>query len=75
MVYVQFKERKLNGIIDDVLGSDGVFILDGRNNLHTMIIDAEKRIISMSKIHTYEYYVIFSGSRIADNNRILYKNY
>jgi len=28
----------------EVLGSDGVFILDGRNKLLTMIADAKRRI-------------------------------
>lgn len=35
----------------EMCGSDSVYILDGRNNLDTMISDAEKRMEKMRTIH------------------------
>lgn len=41
--YVQFLLVDQHGFIADAIGSDGRFILDGRNNLDTMITDALTR--------------------------------
>jgi len=38
--YVQFLTKNLKGQTVEACGSDGVFILDGRNCLDTMINDA-----------------------------------
>ncbi len=42
-VYVQFLTVGTNNEIVDAMGSSGVFILDGRNNLQTQIVDAMKQ--------------------------------
>lgn len=74
MFYVQFKrESSDDGNLYDMLGSDGVFILDGRNNLDTMIEDSYKRINQMKNIHpNIAAFEIFKGNRIDDNNESLW---
>ena len=59
--YVQFLTQNQNGKIDRALGSDGIFILDGRNTLETMIDDATTRQWQLRKIHTYIGFEIRSG--------------
>ena len=54
----------------DMLGSDGVFILDGRNNLDTMINDCEQRANKMLKKPIG--YEIIKADRFTDNGNILY---
>jgi len=49
--YVQFYTRNLKDHIVELCGSDGVFILDGRNKLSTMIQDAKERIFKLRFIH------------------------
>ena len=52
----------------EALGSDGVFILDGRNNLFTMEQDADERMASMNKhIHNYVGWRIKRGSRFSNS--------
>jgi hypothetical protein len=36
----------------DLLGSDGVFVLDGRQKLHTWIRQAYKRIHALEQVHS-----------------------
>ena len=43
------------------LGSDGIFILDGRNNLETMIRDSVTRMKKLSKLHDYTGFKIMKG--------------
>ena len=62
-VHVQFLEEKLNGLIDDALGSDGVFILDGRNSLETMKADATDRMNKLNTLHRYVGFSIRRGPR------------
>lgn len=47
MVYVQFLTPNTKGESDTLCGSDGVFILDGRNKMETWIKDAFDRIHSL----------------------------
>jgi hypothetical protein len=76
MVYTQFFTTNLKGDIDTALGSDGVFILDGRNNLTNMIIDSNDRYKKMKRIHDdYIGYKIMKGNRFDDNNQILYTSF
>ena len=44
MVYVQFLTLNTRNEPDTLCGSDGVFILDGRNKMETWVKDAFKRI-------------------------------
>lgn len=48
--FVQFKTHNLNGEVSDALGSDGVFILDGRNNTEIMKSDAEHRMYMLRNV-------------------------
>jgi hypothetical protein len=48
--YVQFLKVNMAGEIDEQLGSDGIFILDGRNNLYTMIQAAFDRIHALRHV-------------------------
>ena len=71
--YVQFLETKLDGSIDEALGSDGVFILDGRQNLDTQINDAYERLDKLKNVRPY--YVGFEirdGERFS-NSRLVYR--
>ena len=43
-VHVAFLQKNLANEISEICGSDGVFILDGRNNLPTWIEDSKVRI-------------------------------
>ena len=59
MVYTQYYEEKLDGKIDEVLGDRGVVILDGRNNIETMIIDSLK--FNGNRRPAYKCFRIFKG--------------
>ncbi len=62
--HVQFLNLDLKGEVQDALGSDGVFILDGRNSLSTMEVDANKQFHRMNKhLHTYCGWEIRKGTR------------
>jgi hypothetical protein len=62
--YVQFLELDLKGSTVEALGSDGVFILDGRKSLDTMTTDAHKRFRQMNKhLHNYVGWRIMKGER------------
>jgi len=73
--FVQFKElrsykwnnaaNKLERVAPyyiDACGSDGVFILDGRNALETMENDAIERAHKLSKVKSYDRYEIRKGT-------------
>lgn len=51
--YVQYKMRDLAGKVVDAMGSDGVFILDGRNTIATMIEDAKTRMEKLELVQPY----------------------
>jgi len=59
--YVQFLDKNLKGEIGEACGSDGVFILDGRNSLSTMLDDAYERMARFDKLHNYVGFTIRRG--------------
>lgn len=69
--YVQFTEVKDNKIIEKI-GSDGVFILDGRNNLRTMKCDAIERAYRLRNVQNIDGYKIMRGTRF-DNSVCVYE--
>jgi len=71
--YVQFKTINNKGILWDATGSDGVFILDGRNSLENMIIDANERMKQLSKVRTFKGFDIIRGDKIRDGNTVMYR--
>ena len=72
--YVQFLQLNTKGIIDTALGSDGVFILDGRNSLSIMVDDAFNRMYKLRLIHPhYIGFRIYKGTRFDDSNPIVYE--
>lgn len=57
-------------------GSDSVYILDGRNNLDTMIFDAERRMEKMRTIHADICgYKIIKAQRLSDTGTILFSTF
>ena len=56
--YIQYFEVKLDGSIDEALGSDGYSPLDGRLGIYSMIDEAEK---SSRNFCNYEMYEIRRG--------------
>ena len=54
----------------DALGSDGVFILDGRNNIETMVFDSKIRMHTLKNIHNYIGFKIMKGERFTDAKEI-----
>lgn len=90
MTYVQFYQKStgyISGSIPprfsdanikpiEMCGSDSVYILDGRKNLGNMIIDAEKRLEKMRKIHTYIIgYKIIKAQSFLDTGTILFSTF
>jgi hypothetical protein len=90
MKYVQFYQKSTGYIAGSIpprfsdehirpiemCGSDGVYILDGRNNLDNMIIDAEKRMEKMRTIHTYIIgYKIIKAQSLLDAGTILFSTF
>ena len=84
--YAQFKvlnnqvwskeENKLVEVIPyliDRLGSDGVFILDGRNSLDTMIVDCHEQVDRLRNIYHAKGFDICKGERFSDS-RVIYKS-
>ena len=62
--YIQYYDKKLNGEIDESLGSDGVFILDGRNNLNTMINDGYEQYNRIKKVRPgLSHFKVMKGER------------
>ena len=73
MIYTQFFEENTKGEVWTALGSDGVFILDGRNKLPTLIKDSEERWRKLSNLHPeYIGFKILRGDRLDDRNVCLY---
>lgn len=72
----QFINGKIETIkteVDSILGSDAIYILDGRNNLATMITDSRERKEQMKNFFSdCVGFRIRKGSRFSDNNPILY---
>ncbi len=59
--FIQFQQL-VNGKMRDRLGSDGVYLLDGRNSLQTMKLDAAERAAALKNIFKVDAYVIMKGS-------------
>ena len=71
--YAQFMEYNLKGVLDLALGSDGVFILDGRKTLEHMIEDAKEQMHRLRFVQTYSKFRIMKGN--FRESKIVYKNY
>lgn len=72
--YVQFYRHSYDTTSSktEILGSNGVYILDGRNNLSTMIEDAKRRIHQLKNIHDdIVAFTINKGERFSES-RIVY---
>jgi len=70
--YVQFTSVRNNRVVDN-LGSDGVFILDGRNSLDTMKCDAMLRMDKLRRVAKIDGYRIIKAERFTDNGFIVYE--
>ena len=73
MYYVQFFSRNLVGVLDEALGSDSIFCLDGRFNIDNMIIHAKERIEKLSRVQNYEFFEIRRGN--LKHYQVLYRNF
>lgn len=69
--FIQFLTTNLEGEIVDQLGSDGVFILDGRNNLQNMINDGYTRDYELRKIYAFKGFKVKIGTRF-DNAKTIH---
>jgi hypothetical protein len=63
--FVQFLHIRENELHEN-LGSDGVFILDGRNNLNTMKCDAQERMFKLRNVSKIDGYRIMEGERFTN---------
>jgi len=70
--YVQFTHIRNNEIVDN-LGSNGVFILDGRNTIETMQCDALLRMNELRKVANIDGYKIVRARRFTDKGTIIYQ--
>ena len=57
----------------DKLGSDGVYVLDGRNNLDTMIFDCYDRINWLKSIYRVDGFDICKGERFT-TSKVIYQS-
>ena len=62
--YIQFYTGENN----EALGSDGVFILDGRNSTYNMINDGRDRAWQLRNIKKFYGFKIMRGERFKDSN-------
>lgn len=84
-VYVQFYQMstgydgrhfsEINKKPIEMLGSDGVFILDARTNLETMKDDAASRMQKLSKTRHIIGYKIIRTTSFLDPGRVLYSSF
>lgn len=71
-VYAQFLTTDLKGKLIEAIGSSGVYILDGRNNILTQKNDAMVRMHQLRFLHPeYVGYRIYKGERFANDNKLL----
>lgn len=72
--FAEFLDIDLAGEMTKPCGSDSVFILDGRNNLDTMITDAHNRLKALNKhVHpTWCGFNIMKGDRF-DSAVVVYR--
>ncbi len=63
LYHAHFKEINcITKELQEALGSDAIFTLDGRNNIETMIKDAEKRMFNLRKVKDYIGFNIYKGN-------------
>ena len=67
--FVQFLHVKDNELHENI-GSDGVFILDGRNTLDTMKCDAQERLFRLRNVSRIDGYRIMKGERFSDAEQV-----
>ena len=68
--FVQYYIKICTGELIEALGTDGVYILDGRNNIDTMRRDAEEYAYTLHNIHKYHGYMIMRGNDFYSDNAI-----
>ena len=71
--YTQFLVYNTNGDVSEAVGSDGVFILDGRCGRNTMIEDSRTHMRMLKRIN--KYYIgfrIMKGTRF-DNSTLVHE--
>jgi len=68
--YLQFYTKNLAGEKMQAMGSDGVFILDGRNTLANMIIDGHKRAYQLRFVEKFIGFKVMRCSRYFDGQAI-----
>ena len=60
----------------ELCGSDGVFILDGRNNIETMEEDAQQRMQKLNKFgKQITGYRILRANSFLDNGKVVYSSF
>lgn len=74
MYYVQFTEAR-NGEMVDCLGSDAVFILDGRNTLKKMTCDAMTRMDQLRHVKKIDGFRIMKGELKAGGTSVLLREW
>lgn len=67
----QFDENNKKPI--DLIGSEGVYILDGRNSLNTLIYDSRLRLDKMRRKDIVSFEII-KAERFTDNGKVIYKS-
>ena len=72
--HAQFLVKDLKSEIVDALGTDGVYILDGRNSLTKMISDSKNQMKRMRHMHpNYIGFAIKEGTRFDNSEEIFTK--
>lgn len=72
--YAQFLTCNLNNEIVEALGTDGVFVLDGRKSLENMSADAQNQAYFLRSVQKFVGYQIVRGSRFDFNNPVEFKH-
>ena len=67
--FVQFLHVRDNELHENI-GSDGVFILDGRNTLNTMKCDAQERLFRLRNVSKIDGYRIMKGERFTNAEQV-----
>jgi hypothetical protein len=62
---------KVEPFEQEILGTDGVFILDGRNSIDTMIQDAKTRADKLKNVKTIHGFKIIRANKFSDTGTIL----
>ena len=71
--YVQFTHANdARTRMRDAVGSDGVFILDGRNNLETFKVDAQQQMHRLRKVASFDGYKIIKAESFLDKENLIY---